>query len=746
MAYLYTSNLDVFDRRDQLEIMLDTGDSAILVRGNAYDLTPGELARARHYITLTAISGPATAEPTSIRYMPMRGDPEEGQVPVWDETDATFRPGAGGSGGGSASSIAFSPTGSISATNVQAAIAEVAAEAGAGGGSGFGSVAAQSPNGNWWEVTVDDDGLIATTDLGTSAPNNFVSIVLGDDGHYWELTATNLGELITTDIGLAETGGPPYATVAELPVNPTKYLAYTDPVQKAFDVAAVSGGEVSLPNGTWTRSTTLNWAENVKLRGEGPAAIIHYTGSGVAVQFGSGGLDVSTWTRLSARDVKLTGTSSATAGLKVRGATRFDVDNLTINGFTAGSGILLNGASFIGKIGGGRITNCLVGINCQKQVGDGSDGRGQAGNALEICGQMEIQDCVDGILLGDPTTNETLPVVAMSVHIHDITVESCTRGIWNVSGYSVKTSKIYYELNDEFDERIGSAGGNTIVPINHVAEDNFHNLAGTPLAYDIVRGDNCEIERPLIIGLTITSVTGEADNDTLTKTSHGLLDGTPVAFTSLSGGTGLATATVYYVRDKTVNTFKLAATLGGAAIDFTTDITAATVTAGRAWQTTTTAVHTSIRRPRYSQLATTSPYVDSSTTTFIQAYDQRPTVERIGGWLADDVQGAINLGPGKLPPNSLVLRAGIVVTEAFNSDGTDMIKIGGSGNVNRYAGDTDVSTTGSKTPAAGSSATPPAVSAGGDVVTATYSNGGSEPTTGKAYVWLEYIVTPTAPA
>jgi hypothetical protein len=543
------------------------------------------------------------------------------------------------------------------------------------------------------------------------------------------------------------------SSVAELETStPTfhvgRFLVFADPVQEAMDAAdADGGGEVVVPEATWTRSATLDWKENVKLRGEGPAAVIHYTGSGVAVQFGSGGLDVSTWTRLSCRDIKLTGTSSATAGLKVRGATRFDIDNLTINGFTAGSGILLNGASFIGKIGGGRITNCSVGISCQKQAGDGSDGRGQAGNALEICGQMEIQTCTDAILIGNPTTNETLPVVGMSIHIHDITVEGNTRGIWNVSGYSVKTSKIYYELNVEFDERIGSAGGNTIVPINHVAEDNFHNLAGTPLAYDIVRGDNCEIERPLIIGLTVTSVTGVAATNVLTKVGHSLLDGTTVAFTALNGGAGLATATVYYVRDRTADTFKLAATLGGAEIDFTTDIIATTtITAGRAWQTTTTAVHTSIRRPRYSQLATTEPYVDSSTTTFIQAYDQRPTVERVGGWLADNIQGVINLGPGKLPPNSLVLRAGIVVTEAFNSDGTDMIKIGGSGNADRYVGNTDVSTTGSKTPAAGSSATPPAVSAGGDVVTATYSNGGSEPTTGKAYVWLEYIVTPTAPA
>jgi hypothetical protein len=264
-----------------------------------------------------------------------------------------------------------------------------------------------------------------------------------------------------------------------------RYLAFADPVQEAINGAAasaVSGGEVVISEATWTRSTTLSWAQGVKLRGEGPASRIHYTGSGVAVQFGSGALDVTNWTRLSARDIKLTGTSSATSGLKVRGATRFDTDNLTIDGFTAGSGILLNGASFIGKISGGRITNNSIGISVKKQAGDGADGRGQAGNALEICGQMELQTNGTAMEIGDPTASETLPVVAMSVHVHDITVEGNTRGIWNASGYSVKTSNIYYELNTEFDERIGSAAGNTIIPINHRANDNFHNLAGAPIA------------------------------------------------------------------------------------------------------------------------------------------------------------------------------------------------------------------------------------------------------------------------
>ncbi len=70
------------------------------------------------------------------------------------------------------------------------------------------------------------------------------------------------------------------------------------------------------------------------------------------------------------------------------------------------------------------------------------------------------------------------------------------------------------------------------------------------------------------------ATTGNASSDVLTQTAHGYSNGDEVYFRALTGGTGLAIYTNYFVRDVTTDTFKLAATLGGAAIDFTTDITA----------------------------------------------------------------------------------------------------------------------------------------------------------------------------
>lgn len=69
----------------------------------------------------------------------------------------------------------------------------------------------------------------------------------------------------------------------------------------------------------------------------------------------------------------------------------------------------------------------------------------------------------------------------------------------------------------------------------------------------------------------LTAVTGTAATDLINKTAHGLLDGEAVVFTSGTGFTGIVAGTRYFVRDATANTFKLAATRGGAAIDITAD-------------------------------------------------------------------------------------------------------------------------------------------------------------------------------
>jgi hypothetical protein len=69
---------------------------------------------------------------------------------------------------------------------------------------------------------------------------------------------------------------------------------------------------------------------------------------------------------------------------------------------------------------------------------------------------------------------------------------------------------------------------------------------------------------------------GSSSDDVLTEAAHGLADGDKIQFTAITGGAGLVVNKTYFVVNKTTGTFQLSETSGGAAIDFTTDISAAT--------------------------------------------------------------------------------------------------------------------------------------------------------------------------
>jgi hypothetical protein len=65
-----------------------------------------------------------------------------------------------------------------------------------------------------------------------------------------------------------------------------------------------------------------------------------------------------------------------------------------------------------------------------------------------------------------------------------------------------------------------------------------------------------------------------ASTDTFSSTAHGLVDGQKIkteALANLTFPTGIAASTTYFVRDSATNSFKLALTLGGTAIDISVD-------------------------------------------------------------------------------------------------------------------------------------------------------------------------------
>lgn len=87
-------------------------------------------------------------------------------------------------------------------------------------------------------------------------------------------------------------------------------------------------------------------------------------------------------------------------------------------------------------------------------------------------------------------------------------------------------------------------------------------------------------------------------------------------------------------------------------------------------------------------------------------------------------------------------RAHVHVTEAFNSDGTDTLVVGYSTDTDAFVTTVDVSTTGVKSVTLG---TLQGYNSTNYTALATYTAGGTDPTTGKALVILEFFPVKLSP-
>lgn len=74
------------------------------------------------------------------------------------------------------------------------------------------------------------------------------------------------------------------------------------------------------------------------------------------------------------------------------------------------------------------------------------------------------------------------------------------------------------------------------------------------------------------------SVTGIASTDIFTSAAHGYANGDLVVLSGLTGGATLVVGDAYFVINAATNTFQLSELQGGAAADFSTDLTSGTVT------------------------------------------------------------------------------------------------------------------------------------------------------------------------
>jgi hypothetical protein len=144
----------------------------------------------------------------------------------------------------------------------------------------------------------------------------------------------------------------------------------------------------------------------------------------------------------------------------------------------------------------------------------------------------------------------------------------------------------YAELKTKVAEALSDPSNGTFTPsaiaaiiqegfaeVGRIAPERFHEdviLVANQMSYQL---------RSSAAPLSLTTPFGVAATNVLTSTAHGLVAGTAVKFLTLTGGAGLATGAVYFViaTGLTADNFEVSITPGGAAVDFTTDITVGTL-------------------------------------------------------------------------------------------------------------------------------------------------------------------------
>lgn len=107
-----------------------------------------------------------------------------------------------------------------------------------------------------------------------------------------------------------------------------------------------------------------------------------------------------------------------------------------------------------------------------------------------------------------------------------------------------------------------TAAGNYTVDWGDGVVENFSSGVTAQHEYDFADADLANTNAP---------VTLQGGADTVTRTSHGYVNGDTVRFYNIVTTTGISANTPYFVIDATANTFKVSLTAGGSAIDLVSD-------------------------------------------------------------------------------------------------------------------------------------------------------------------------------
>jgi hypothetical protein len=180
-----------------------------------------------------------------------------------------------------------------------------------------------------------------------------------------------------------------------------------------------------------------------------------------------------------------------------------------------------------------------------------------------------VNDILNRVSAGSFTGTTIAATAASSFDENDVAelAQYCATDLWSETGRSLVLNPAFFyalvkrPLLIQADQK-GDTATQQNAALQRLLGFDVYGTAGMPT--NTVAGTQ--------------AITGVAATDVISLTAHGYNDGDRVIFPALTGGSGLTAGTTeYFVRDATADTFKVSATVGGAAVNFTTDISAGTV-------------------------------------------------------------------------------------------------------------------------------------------------------------------------
>jgi len=180
-----------------------------------------------------------------------------------------------------------------------------------------------------------------------------------------------------------------------------------------------------------------------------------------------------------------------------------------------------------------------------------------------------VNDILSRVSAGSFTGTTIAATAATAFDENDVAelAQYCATDLWTKTGRSMVLNPAFFFA---LVKRPLLLGANTKGDTNTQRDAAIQRLLG----FDLYESAGM----PTNTAAGTQAVTGIAATDVITAAAHGYNDGDRVIFPALTGGSALTAGTTeYFIRDATASTFKVSATVGGAAVNFTTDITAGTI-------------------------------------------------------------------------------------------------------------------------------------------------------------------------